>query len=180
MKKDNDAMKLAKILNDKDAMKPIVQMLALAFPTISKEAFEKIAAIFTHEANKRELLSEHAVLYSQKYTPKELAGLVKFYSSKLGKKHRKCLLDTLGESVKMGQRWGERVIQKHLGDITKILEENDEKNMENKGIDMIQQKKLEFALNYAKSKGWNPKELTAEQIIEIRKENGWKNPEEAI
>jgi len=177
MKKTDNSLKLAKILNDNNLLKPVIQTLANLFPAVSKESFEKIAALFAMKDNKKGLLSDYAALYSKNYTPSEINGLIRFYSSKLGKKHRKCALETFSESLEIGHRWGENIIKNHVGEIMQILEDNDKKGMENRGIDSFQQKRLEFALNYATDQGWNPKELTMAQIIEIRKQDGWKNPE---
>jgi hypothetical protein len=33
-----------------------------------------------------------------------------------------------------------------------------------------------FKYSYAKSKGWNPKDLTTEQLIEITQQKEWRNP----
>jgi len=34
----------------------------------------------------------------------------------------------------------------------------------------------QFKVRYAKMKGWNPKDLTAEQIFEITQQKDWKTP----
>jgi hypothetical protein len=38
---------------------------------------------------------------------------------------------------------------------------------------MIREK---FKHSYAKSKGWNPNDLTTEQLIEITQQKEWRNP----
>lgn len=40
----------------------------------------------------------------------------------------------------------------------------------------VVQARYDFSLAYAKSKGWELEQLTVDQLLEIRNQDGWKNP----
>ena len=40
----------------------------------------------------------------------------------------------------------------------------------------LTRKRHKFIEDYCKKRNWDPKQLSFEQFLEIRKEDGWKNP----
>lgn len=40
----------------------------------------------------------------------------------------------------------------------------------------IQMLREQFKVKYAKSKGWDPNNLSTEQLLEITQQNGWRTP----
>jgi hypothetical protein len=42
---------------------------------------------------------------------------------------------------------------------------------------ILLRKRGEFVQSYCQEKGWNPEALTVEQVLEIRNQPGWKNPQ---
>ena len=174
MEKTDYAIKLAKLLNGNDTMRSVTNELAKSFTIISKETLKKITSIFTRKKNMTAILEETAIMYRKYYTSAELKALYNFYSSKVGKKHREITIRTLSETLAIGQRWGQKVITENMKEIESILTIADSKEMESRGIDLPLQNRLNYATNYARAKGWDVKNLTAEQVMEIRAQDGWK------
>lgn len=179
MKKDSNIIKLVKILNNEDSIRKVSRSIASNFPNIPKMAVERIIELLTSKENMENFWIEQSKCYEPHFTSKEIDGLVKFFSSRLGKKYRKLAVTMASDSLKLGERWGSDFVLKNAQKIFEILDEEHARNIEpqNTDISAAQQKKLEFALEYAQSRGWNPKELTPEQILEIRQQEGWKNQE---
>lgn len=42
--------------------------------------------------------------------------------------------------------------------------------------DAFAKKRQRFVEDYCKKRGWDPKQLSYEQTLEIREQDGWKNP----
>lgn len=185
---NKNALKLAKVLNDKEAIDSLTYALPTFFPYITKETSKQIIDLMTSKENMRYLNESYAQFFLSIFNDKEIASLVKFFSSKVGKKWRHKMVEVFRELAQRGKKWGEDVIKKDMDKFLKIMD-NDKKinpisspivlddSGSNRSVlnDSGFHERMFFALNYAIKKGWDLKNLTTEQVMEIRKQDGWIN-----
>jgi hypothetical protein len=78
-----------------------------AMPQVPAEFWTRFDARIVQDAP--ELSDSIAVVYTRKFSLKELNELTAFFNSSLGKKMRQVQPDLVAESAGIGQRWGARI-----------------------------------------------------------------------
>lgn len=94
--------------------------------SVIKEVMDKLLPRFS--ARKQELIDQIAVLYAEKFTIEELKAIVTFYKSPVGAKMVQTQPELMGQSMQLGQRWGQQ--------IGKELEEEARKELKSCGINI--------------------------------------------
>lgn len=91
-----------------------------------KEVFDKLMPKFTER--KAELIDQIAGLYAERFTTDELKAIVTFYRSPVGAKMVQTQPELMGQSMQLGQRWGQTIGQE--------LEAEARKELKSRGINI--------------------------------------------
>jgi uncharacterized protein len=92
--------------------------------SVIKEVMDKLLPKFS--ARKQELIDQIAELYAERFTTEELKAIVVFYKTPVGAKLVQSQAELMGQSMMLGQRWGQQ--------IGKELEEETRKELKSRGI----------------------------------------------
>ena len=178
---EKDVERLLRIVNQQGSIKEILKLVAeKTFPT-SKIISEKTLALFMTDENIESLYQITKEIYLKNYTQKEVNSMIKFYGSKDGKSILKKMSLVATEIAIASRDWSLRIINESKDKIEAMIEEQVDlelKQRETKAenSEKTANKRYDFSQKYITEKGWDSKNLSDEQLNEIRNQKDWKNP----
>ena len=182
--KEKNIRKILEMTGISESSKAIFNAL-LSSMSLPEDAKKEILDFLMTEENMGILIDGYVKIYDETFTAKEIKDIINFYATKTGKKMISSVSIIADKSNKLGQEWGDKMfksisdkitskIDKHYtSDLPKI--EPKEAKEDLKDTDNLIKNRIEFAVNYAKSKGWGSDitKYTTGQILEIRSQDGW-------
>ena len=176
---EKNAEKLIEILNPSGSLSDVLTfMLKKMFPdseVLAKKAYE----MFMNEENAMALRNETKRIYLRNYSAKEIETMLKFYESKVGESILSKLSKVTNELATASREWALKIVDDSRNELEAIIEEQialDLNREPDYDPETIVNARYSFAQRYIKKMGWDPKNLSIQQLEAIRNQEEWKNP----
>jgi hypothetical protein len=186
--KERNIRRLVKNLSGVEEHKIMLKkMFFVTFPhnNVSKKIYDEIL----DKMDTSELYNKYVTIYSDVFTGKEIKELLDFYESPIGKKATAHASEIAMRSIEAGKSWLGNYIVKEEDNIKAKIDKillNEAMTAKDDKINPLPDPALQtqkvtearynFAQDYAKGRGWSIENLSLEQVMEIRSQDGWKEP----
>lgn len=149
------------------------------------ETTRKIIDMFLSPKNMKQISQIIKKVYMANYSPSEIVAMLKFYGSTDGKSVMEKAPRLANEIASQLKLWTEDIASEVMGKIDEIINQkivvvSEEKIREDDKAFIIDPEEItvaryKFSNNYIREKGWDSHNLTPDQVMEIRGQDGWKN-----
>jgi len=181
---EKNVEKLIKVMNVEETYRGVlVYVINKSFSNAHSVA-DKVIKILLTPSNLDLISDLTKKSYMEHYSPKEISCMLKFYGSKTGQTiitKSVALTTKLSESMRkltdsMLQSSKDEImdiVDQQIKQDNKTLNEPIDNNIINEEVDSVIVTRYNFANKYIKDKGWDSNQLTNDQILEIRSQDGW-------
>ena len=125
--KQRDALKVLKLSGASDIGDQGVEQLIAAFRSSATDVPDAYWAKLKKRLDPRDLLDDLANVYARHLSHADIKALIKFYKSPVGRRFVKLQPTIMGESMQVGQRWGQKVSAKVAAEIQKMQDKKGKK-----------------------------------------------------